>query len=353
MDLSEILTELKKQKDDGKKIVGIFAHQMIPEELIHASGAIPLRLGFWGSEEICMKGTDYLSAATCPLARSTVGLFEEKNEFYSLIDVFIGGNYCNGDVCASEYISKYFDVPLIHFPIPWMNNSSSIHYYQSIISNLKKSLEKIFELKIADEQILNSIDLYNRIRKNFQEITVKIGMGSQFQILLNNLYLLGPDLFTQNVKMEENNVEKKLNHTAIAFTGSYVSINDLILETIENCGLDIRYNDSESIFYFDELLPSGEPLATLAQYYLQNNYSSRMLETQQRIDRIISKVKSLGLNGTILHVLKFCDPYIATRNEIKDSLDEHGYAVLEIERDYDQSIEQLKTRIEAFREMIE
>ncbi|NVM04863.1 MAG: 2-hydroxyacyl-CoA dehydratase, partial [Candidatus Helarchaeota archaeon] len=275
------------------------------------------------------------------------------NEFYSLIDVFIGGNYCNGDVCASEYISKYFKLPLIHLPIPWINNSHSVHFYQTIISNLKKSLEKTFELKITNEQILNSINLYNQIRKIFQEIKLKIGMGSQFQHFLNELYLLGPDLFLKNLKTEQNSVEKKLHNPAIAFTGSFVGINDHILETIENCGFHIKYNNSESIFYFDELIPPGEPISALAQYYLQNNYSSRMLDTKQQINRLIAKVKSLELKGTILHVLKFCDPYVATRNYIKDSLSDHRYAVLEIERDYDQSIEQIKTRIEAFREMIE
>jgi benzoyl-CoA reductase/2-hydroxyglutaryl-CoA dehydratase subunit BcrC/BadD/HgdB len=326
---------------------------MVPEEIIHASGAIPLKLSFSGPEEINMRGTEYLTAATCPLARSTVGFFEDGNEFYSLIDVFIGGNYCNGDVCASEYISKYFKVPLIHFPIPWMDNSPSVHFYQTLISNLKKSFENIFKIQVTDEQILNSISLYNQIRKFFQEIKTKIGMGSKFQQILNELYLLGPDLFLQNIKSERNYVKNQLYNTSIAFTGSFVGINDHILKTIENCGFQISYNNSESIFYFDELIPSGEPMAALAQYYLQNHYSFRMLETQQQINSLVEKVKSLELKGTILHVLKFCDPYVATRNYIKDSLSEQGYAVLEIERDYDQSIEQIKTRLEAFKEMIE
>ncbi|MFX1453703.1 MAG: 2-hydroxyacyl-CoA dehydratase subunit D [Promethearchaeota archaeon] len=353
MDKNEILEQLENQKESGKKIIGVFPHQMIPEEIIFASGAIPLRLSFFGPEEICMKGTEYLTPATCPLARSSIGFFEDKNPIFALIDGFIGGNYCNGDLCASEYIAKYFNVPLIHFTIPWVNNLHAIKFYKNLLIEFKENLEKITHIQISDEILINSIQIYNQIRKKLQEIVPKIGMGFQFQNILNQLYLLGPEIFLHQFEKKENIQEPQDLKKDIAFTGSYVAIDDFILELIENCGFNIKYNDSESIFYFEKEIPIDDPYSALSEFYLQHHYSSRMFKSEPRIDQLVSKIKYNGIKGIIFHVLKFCDPYIATKKDVIDYLKEQGLVVLELERDYDQNIGQLKTRIEAFKEMLE
>ncbi|MHA1380813.1 MAG: 2-hydroxyacyl-CoA dehydratase subunit D [Candidatus Helarchaeota archaeon] len=353
MNKAEILEVLTEKKESGIKIIGLFPHQMIPEELIYASGAIPLRLSFAGPEEITIKGTEYLTPATCPLARSIVGFFEDKNHFFSLIDLFIGGNYCNGDLCASEYISEYFKVPFIHFTIPWVVNPQSLKFYESLIIDLKNDLENAINVEISNENLINSIDQYNQIRIALQNISKKIGMGTQFQDILNEFYLLGPENFLTRV--DDKKIETPKNdseQTEIAFTGSYVAIDDFILELIEDCGFEIKYNNSESIFYFEQTIPAGDPYSVLSEFYLKQHYSARMLETDALLKDLASKVKTLGIEGIILHVLKFCDPYVAIKKDVKDFLNDQGLTVLELERNYDQSLGQLKTRIEAFKEMI-
>ena len=77
-----------------------------------------------------------------------------------------------------------------------------------------------------------------------------------------------------------------------------------------------------------------------------------MFNTKEQTKRLISRAQAQKVKGIILHVLKFCDPYVATKQDIKTILNDNGFSVLEIERDYAQSTEQLKTRLEAFREMI-
>ena len=63
--------ELKKFKASGGKVIGVFCIQ-VPDELVYATGAIPVRLscGFYDSispaEEIIPKNT-------CPLIKSSVG----------------------------------------------------------------------------------------------------------------------------------------------------------------------------------------------------------------------------------------------------------------------------------------
>ncbi|MHA1143676.1 MAG: 2-hydroxyacyl-CoA dehydratase subunit D [Candidatus Helarchaeota archaeon] len=354
MDKLEILEELKQKKENGTKIVGIMAHQMVPEEIIHASGALPMRISFSGSEEICMKGMEYLTAITCPLTRSILGFLEEGHEFLSLIDAFIGGNYCNGDLCGSEYITKYFNIPLIRLPIPWVNNPKAIQFYRTSLQNLKKNLEKTLNVQISQEQIHQSMNLYNQIREKLHKHALEFGMGADFQDILNEFYLLGPERLLQRLNDYERDAEKQSSgDPEIAFTGSYVGFGDPILNVIEECGFFIKYNDSESIFYHENAVPGGDSLESLANFYLSEHYSSRMFDTTQRVQKLISQAKSLQIKGIILHVLKFCDPYVGTKHSVKNQLKNEDFAVLELERDYTQSTGQITTRLEAFREMLE
>ena len=53
----------------GKKVVGCFA-PYTPEELVHASGMIPM--GLWGGQTEFQKVTAYLPAFACPIMQANL-----------------------------------------------------------------------------------------------------------------------------------------------------------------------------------------------------------------------------------------------------------------------------------------
>jgi len=70
-------------------------------------------------------------------------------------------------------------------------------------------------------------------------------------------------------------------------------------------------------------------------------------------DSIARVCKEAGTNAVINHIIKFCDLTGHHRQLIKDLLQKRGLQVLNLERDYsNKTIGQLKTRIEAFLEII-
>ena len=76
------------------------------------------------------------------------------------------------------------------------------------------------------------------------------------------------------------------------------------------------------------------------------------------VKNYVEKIKNLaennGVNAVIFHILKFCDIVGHHRHEIKELLSKHGIKTLNLERDYSNSMHgQLKTRIEAFLEMLD
>ena len=133
LELTEIRDHISKLKSENERIIGIFPHQMVPLELIHAFNVNPLVLNLAGNEEICSMGTDYLTAATCPFARASLGWLEGNHNVYSKIDAIVGLNYCNGDLCAGDYIYKYFNIPVLDMTFPARGTEHGKIFYHNQI----------------------------------------------------------------------------------------------------------------------------------------------------------------------------------------------------------------------------
>ena len=63
--------------------------------------------------------------------------------------------------------------------------------------------------------------------------------------------------------------------------------------------------------------------------------------------------KDLKVKGVIHYGLSFCQPYAMEAFKVEKALKEAGIPMLSIETDYSmEDVEQLKTRVEAFVEMV-
>jgi benzoyl-CoA reductase/2-hydroxyglutaryl-CoA dehydratase subunit BcrC/BadD/HgdB len=78
-----------------------------------------------------------------------------------------------------------------------------------------------------------------------------------------------------------------------------------------------------------------------------------MMQIEGRAKQIINTSKKFKVDGVIHHSLKFCDTYLYDVPALKKILVENGIPVLFIESDGGLGdINQIRTRIEAFSEMI-
>ena len=90
----------------------------------------------------------------------------------------------------------------------------------------------------------------------------------------------------------------------------------------------------------------------LSRRYMKNNCAC-FTPNPGRIDDIIRLAKEYNVDGVIDTNLKFCCLYDTERYSVERALNEAGIPVLGIETDYtDSDAEQLRTRIEAFVEML-
>jgi benzoyl-CoA reductase/2-hydroxyglutaryl-CoA dehydratase subunit BcrC/BadD/HgdB len=73
----------------------------------------------------------------------------------------------------------------------------------------------------------------------------------------------------------------------------------------------------------------------------------------ERLDHIVEMAKDLKVNGVIHYALSFCQPYAMEAYKVEKALQKAQIPMLPIETDYSmEDVEQLKTRVEAFVEMV-
>jgi len=372
--LPEFSLFLKEKKQKGVKIIAFLAHDNIPEELIDAAGFFPLRMMFGGNDELMEASHDFLPPSTCAFAQSCIGLFSTKPNdfrFLDLVDYFIVSNHCVSDVCASEIITKYFNISRLNFYVPYMTDENSLKYFKIELQNLKEKLEDIIGEKISDEKLFESIKKYNDFKKKLSQVDDLEILGSEKIKIIQKAILYGPtflpdlEKYIQEVK---TNPHQNLGLSKdILFTGCSIFINDNLIDLIEEGGGNIVYFDTwiGNHYYSqnidDDLINSNkDPLDLLVLRFKNNTYGDHSVPNflQQKVSLIENysknyKKKNGKKLGVFNHIIKFCDHISLMASFLKNELQEKGIQVLNLERDYSRANRgQLSTRIEAYLEMM-
>ncbi len=370
--LSEYYIYLKEKKEKGKKIVAFMSHDNIPEELIDAAGFVPLRMIFAGNDELMDASHDFLSPSTCAFAQSCIGAFSikpDKYKFVELIDYFIVSNHCVSDICASEVIAKYFNIPRLNFYVSYTNTESSLKYFKIELLELKAQLEEIKETKIDAQDLINSIKNYNSLKQKLLELSNLAVEGSQKLKILQKAMLYGPDILPEleTLIQEKKNIHKPSHSKDILLTGCSIFIDDYLNELIEEGGGNVIFFDTwvgfnyySQIFEENVLDSSKDPIDLITHRFKRNIYGDHSVPNF--LESKISQIETYSKNytnktgkkiGVINHIIKFCDHMSIMSSHLKNLLQEKGISVLNLERDYSRANRgQLSTRIEAFIEML-
>ena len=365
---------LKEKKEEGKKVIAFISHDNLPEELIDAAGFIPLRMIFAGNDELMDASHDYLPPSTCAFAQSCIGAFVVKPSYFKfldLIDYFIVSNHCVSDICASEIISKYFNIPRLNFYLAYTKNKSSLKYFKLELMNLKEKLEDIIGRKINDEELKKSIEKYNTFKIKLQEFNELNVPGSVKLATLQKAILFGPS-YLKELESELQKFRNELSQISkgskdILFTGCSIFINDFLIELIEEGGGNVVMFDTwiGSNYYSQtldkDLLESNtDPIDLLVRRFKENIYGDHSIPNF--LENRVSHIEKIYQNhrskfnkpiGVINHIIKFCDHMSIMSAAFKNQLQERGIPVLNLERDYSRSARAaLETRVQAFLEML-
>lgn len=363
--------ELIEEQKKGRKVFGTFCVYVPDEVVIAANGIVTGLCG--GSEFWVPAGEEVLPKSTCPLIKASIGARLSKTcPFFRIADMYVGETTCDGKKKAWEILGK--DVPMYIMDMPQMKRAKDIDKWTDEVKDFAKTIEEFTGNKLTPEKLNNAIKIINAKRKALARI-YEARKGANIPISGKDALLVMQIAFFDDPErcalmcnkladeLEERNKQGISVFPAgtkrIMVSGTPMAIpNWKLHHLVETSGGAIVCEETcTGTRYFEGLVDESkntldEQYRAIAERYMGINCACFTPNTK-RIDDIIRLAKEYNVDGVIDVNLKFCCLYDTEGKFVEEALKKAGIPVLGIETDYsDSDTEQLRTRIEAFIEML-
>lgn len=361
--------ELRAAQKSGKKLVGVFCN-FVPEELVLAAGAVPIRLCS-GCQEPIATAEEVLPRNFCPAIKSSLGMLLANSPHFALADVLITPTTCDGKKKMAEVLAEHKPTWVLEVPHTTVTQPAR-ELWLAEVRNLKKNLEEFTGNRITKKALRAAIELTNRRRaliRRLYEVRKRPAVpiwGRDVLLATNMWFHDDPERWVRQMELLCDEVEAKKEGVRdekaprILLTGSPV-----ILPTWK---IPRLIEESGAVLVADEICTGAkvvwdpvyvvdwsmdEMMLSLADRYLMNSCAC-FTPNRARIERLLQFVEQFRASGVLYHVLMGCYIYSIEGRHIEKSLLEKGTPMLTIETDYStEDVEQIRTRIEAFVEMIQ
>jgi benzoyl-CoA reductase/2-hydroxyglutaryl-CoA dehydratase subunit BcrC/BadD/HgdB len=363
--------ELEEAKRKGVKIIGYFPGNYVPEELIYASGAVPICLAYGANRRAVDAALSVVPNIICPFARGQIGeMILKTNPYYGMVDMLVAPITCQHLKKVAEVWEYHGDIEIFKLGVPHKyDGNSELEYYTDRLRALRDRLEDFTGNEITDEKINEAIRLYNRMRELLKKISLsRCDTDSPLSTLdfirLHHASFYADPVFMVDVLdtvyggLTRKQRTTKTNLPRLLLLGPNVSLGDYdILGLVEASGGRIVIEEiCEGVrYYWHNIESNGDILHSLAKGYLVDKLPCAFMRnaTRKRLDFALQLAKDFDVSGAIWYELLCCEVYDVESYLFAQKLAEHHIPMLILESDYSPTnVGQFKVRIEAFIEMI-
>ena len=373
-----LLLPSQNQSTNNRKIIGTYC-LMVPEELIYAAGAIPVRL-CGGNYEASCAGDELVPRDTCPVVKASIG-FTSLNliSLYQMCDAVIVPTTCDAKRKMGEELSKFTEVWMLEVPHIKDSEGSRKQWLQQLYA-LKKNLEKFTGKRFvrgkirhkaldASIKMIGSAQYQARRLYEIRKSSAPVIPGRDAMLAINAYGYDTAFGWTKAMAGLNDELEERCHkgqficsdHTPrILIAGSPpIFPNWKIPSLIEEMGAVIVTDEScmGDRYLYD---PIGfteksvmDMMVSIAARYIMPCVCPSFAPNEDRLFRLLQMAEEFSIDGIIYHVLKGCVIYDFELIRVEKIMKDKNIPVLRIETDYSpEDIEQLRTRVEAFVEML-
>lgn len=361
----------RELKASGKKVIG-YLTALGPVEIMTAAGVVPIRLKGNVSEAIS-KGDAYMESIVCPFVRNVFDAAVKGK--YDFLDGMVLPHQCDSIDRTNETWSYTLKLPYWHFlNVPHVTDDPSITFMKEILRIFITTLEKFTGTKITDEAIANAVKAHNENRRLMRELydlrksNPPLISGVEMMKVLVAAMSLPVDESSALIKAVTKEVKERkpagdAKGKRIMIIGD--QIDDIaVIDAIESTGACLVMDDLSlgAKMYWQDVDATADPVQGIAERYLRklkipttfvgsaDTYEGIL---EERFGHMKKYVNEFKVDGAILFIYKYCDPYGFEVPAIKSYIEAAGVPVLYLEDEYStSSLARVKTRIEAFLEMI-
>ncbi len=348
----------------------------VPEELIYASGATPVRLcnGSYHYDQI---GGDFMPAKSCSLVKATLGMLHAENPVprTGKPDMVVNLTTCDQKKKAGAMIADMgYNVYDLELP-PSKDSEEARIYWQRSVRSFAMQLRKLTGKKLTRKNLRSAIAKIARAQTafrtmhNLRKSSPALFLGKDAFLVTNAYFFDDIESWTEAVenlnqellqRQQDGFQAAQRKAPRIVFTGSPPIFPNLKLPLLieeaggivvadETCSANRMLYDMTAV---DEWLV-GDMVDSLADRYLKPCTCPIFPNNEDRQRRMLELADSFDADGVVYQVFAGCQVYEMEQRSIADALAAKNIPMLYVETDYSMDdMGQLSTRIEAFIESI-
>lgn len=330
----------------------------VPEEMIHAAGYTPVRLR--GAATPLRQADAHLQSFTCALCRST-------------LDQLLGGEL---GPLAGTVFSHTCDTMQALADL-WRANSQPRRFVDCImqpanlgapaardylIAELRRFRERLAAFSghpAGDDALRASIALYDETRRlvhSLQTVRGKLATPVYFAIL-DAAQRMPREQFNPllgELLAELEPVPQIARRPRLFIVGAVLD-EPRLFDLIEELGAQVAGDDlcSASRHFLETVGTEGDPIESLADYYLRRPPCPTKLHPNHEPGAwLLDQATQVRADGIVFALEKFCEPHAFDYAEARPQLDSAGLPYLLLEMEHVPSLEALRTRMQAFIEIL-
>ena len=355
-------TIARSVRESGKSPIGCFPIYL-PEEIIYASGLLPV--GMWGGQTAMTEVDRYIQGFCCSVMRANMEL--GLRGAYQNLEAIVIPTYCDTmkSILANWTVALKEPKVLSYTVLQNRNSSGSLDFILYQNEKLRTDLSELTGKPISDGDIEQAFQVYEDYRAAVRRF---VALVKDYPVSLNPTdrhLILKAAWF-----MDKKDYTKQLNALMDALcaqpketlAGPRVVVTGLMMEPTKL--LDV-FTENRFTIVADDLAHESRQFRTLSRESgsVMERIACRMIdlkgdtffyeENKSKGSRLIQQVKDEGADGVVVCMFKFCDPEEFDYPVYKKELTDAGVPMLYIEVDQQMdSVEQIRTRIQSFAEML-
>ncbi|MCK5124520.1 MAG: 2-hydroxyacyl-CoA dehydratase [Dehalococcoidia bacterium] len=365
----------KELKAAGKKIMG-YPCVYVPLEMLTAFDLVPYQT-CGDMKEPVTEADRALPSSFCPIMRSCLDCaLKNKNDF---LDGMVTVHSSDPQEKTARVWESYTNYSYFHFiDMPITVRPEALEYFKSQLGDFTKTLETFTERKLSQDKLKSAIKSHNQQRalvRELYELTKPSPpriSGTEITQVIKALTSLpvseGNDLLAETINEVRNRIDGPEKKPARLLVWSS-TLDDTDIMQVFEAKANVVMNESCGGIraYRSAVKFTTDPLEGLADYYLNEITCARTFrqatpgetskdyagDLQSRFGYLKSIVKEWKINGAIMLLVRYCDPFAFEMPSLKDYCDSIGVPSTYIEYDYTiGTLAPLRTRVEAFLETI-
>ncbi|MCR5181570.1 MAG: 2-hydroxyacyl-CoA dehydratase family protein [Clostridia bacterium] len=349
--------------DGGRKAVGCML-EFCPEEIVYASGALPV--GLWNGSAAVTRAYEYFPAFYCAPILGSLEL-AMNGAYDGVLSAVLVPILCDALKSAGQnWKTAVPGIPMIPFVYPQNSHlTGGVEFLVSEYGSVKAKLEEALDTEITEEALERAIDVYNGYNAVMRRF-VKCAAEHPECITPEIRHAVFQDAFYNDKEDYSGTVAEicdELDKLPVSErSGRRVAVTGIMMDdqhTLSELG---KYGIAVT---FDSLAqesgqirtdtPEGpDALTRLALKWANMENSSLVLDPEKgRIDELVGVVRRGEADGVIFSMVSFCDPEEYDYPLLLKRLMDEGIPCLYVEFNGREAAEQNATRIQAFAEILE